>query len=254
MTTTPVSLTSTKMNLGLRETEEWIDDVLLPRAGALARLRFCACLPHPVLPLGARLLKDSGMSAGAQNVWYEAGAFTGEVSAGLLAEVGCTHVMVGHAERRRLFAEDDRLVGRKSRAAAHAGLIPVICVGEPERLGPAETVQHVRRQASAALDALPHEAPAIVLYEPVWAIGSAQGADPHQAAAVLDALHRAAGGHHDVGMIYGGAVVPGTYSALRRLAPWDGVALGRAAQDCALLDETLGELLEPPRREAVDGG
>jgi triosephosphate isomerase len=234
MTTTPVSLTSTKMNLGLRQTERWINDVLLPRADALARLRFCVCLPHPLLPLGARLLGDSGMSAGAQNVWYEAGAFTGEVSAGLLAEIGCTHVMVGHAERRRLFAEDDRLVSRKARAAAHAGLIPVICVGEPERLGPAATVQHVRRQASAVLDALPRDAPVIVLYEPVWAIGAARGADPHQAAAVLDALHGAASGRRPVGMIYGGAVVPGTYSSL--------------------LDETLCELLEPARRGPGNGG
>ncbi|MEU7099195.1 triose-phosphate isomerase family protein [Streptomyces longwoodensis] len=251
--TTPVSLTSTKMNLGLRQTEEWIGDVLLPRADALARLRFSACLPHPLLPLGARLLKDSGMSVGAQNVWYAQGAFTGEVAAGLLAEVGCTHVMVGHAERRRLFAEDDRLVGRKARAAAHAGLTPVICVGEPERLGSAETVQHVLRQASAVLEALPHDAPAIVLYEPVWAIGSTKGADPHQAAAVLDALNRAASSHLDISKIYGGAVVPGTYSSLRRLAPWDGVALGRAAQDTALLDETLGELLAPAQWETESG-
>ncbi|MEU5115997.1 triose-phosphate isomerase family protein [Streptomyces longwoodensis] len=217
--TTPVSLTSTKMNQGAQQTRDWINDVLLPRARALARVHFCACLPHPLLPLGAELLKNSGMTVGAQNVWYESGAFTGEVSAALLAEVGCTHVMVGHAERRRLFAEDDQLVGRKARAATHAGLTPVICVGEPERLRPAAAVQHVRQQASVALDALSHGARAIVLYEPVWAIGAAQGADPHQAASVFDALHRAAADHRAVRMIYGGAVVPGTYSTLRRVAP-----------------------------------
>ncbi|MFD5447865.1 MULTISPECIES: triose-phosphate isomerase [unclassified Streptomyces] len=244
----PVSLTSTKMNLGLRQTEEWINEALLPRADALARLLFCACLPHPLLPLGAELLEGTGMSVGAQNVWYEEGPFTGEVSAGLLAEVGCTHVMVGHAERRHLFAEDDRLVGRKARAAVHAGLVPVICVGEDEHLGRAETVAHVRRQASAVLDVLAPDATAILLYEPVWAIGSAQGADPHQAAAVLEALRRAASAHDAVGMIYGGAVVPGVYTSLRRLAPWDGVAIGRAAQDTTMLDEMLGELLEPMHR------
>ncbi|MFB7598091.1 triose-phosphate isomerase [Streptomyces sp. NPDC056160] len=251
--TTPISLTSTKMNLGLRQTEEWINDVLLPRADALGRLRFCLCLPHPLLPFGIRRIEATDMSVGAQNVWCEAGAVTGEVSAGLLAEIGCTHVMVGHAERRRLFAEDDRLVGRKARAASLAGVTPVICVGENERLGPAETVAHVRQQASTALRFLPVGAAAVVLYEPVWAIGSAQSAQPHQAAAVLDALHHAAPGHLALSVIYGGAVTPGTYSSLRRLAPWDGVALGRAAQDAAMLDDVLRELVGPARREPCRG-
>ncbi|MFI8949757.1 triose-phosphate isomerase [Streptomyces sp. NPDC053750] len=251
--TTPVSLTSTKMNLGLRQTEEWINDVLLPRAEALGRLRFCVCLPHPLLPLGIRRIEGTGMSIGAQNVWCEAGAVTGEVSAGLLAEIGCTHVMVGHAERRRLFAEDGRLIGRKARATSLAGLTPVICVGENERLGRAETVTQVRRQASAAWQALPAGAAAVVLYEPAWAIGSDQGAEPHQAAAVLDALHQAAPSHLTLAVIYGGAVTAGTYSSLRRLAPWDGVALGRAAQDAALLDEVLGELVESAGRDSECG-
>nr|BFD81215.1 triose-phosphate isomerase [Streptomyces sp. Xyl84] len=247
--TTPVSLTSTKMNLGLRQTEEWIDDVLLPRADALGQLRFCVCLPHPLLPLGMRRTEGTGMSIGAQNVWCEAGAVTGEVSAGLLAEIGCTHVMVGHAERRRLFFEDDRLIGRKARAASLVGLTPVICVGEEERLGPAETTAQVSRQASAALQSLPPDAAAVILYEPGWAIGSDQGAEPHQAAAVLEALHHAAPGRIALTLVYGGAVTAGTYSSLRRLAPWDGVALGRAAQDPVMLDEVLCELLEPAGRE-----
>ncbi|MGK4903679.1 triose-phosphate isomerase [Streptomyces albus] len=245
--TTPVSLTSTKMNLGLRQTEAWIDDVLLPRANALGRLHFCVCLPYPLLPLGVRRFGKTGLTTGAQNVWCEAGAVTGEVSAGLLAEIGCTHVMVGHAERRRLFAEDDRLVARKARAASAAGLTPVICVGEQERAGRTETVAQVRRQASTALRDLPAGAAAVVLYEPAWAIGSAQTAEPHQAAAVLSALQQVTPGHVNPTLLYGGAVTAGTYSSLRRLAPWDGVALGRAAQDAAMLDDVLGELLEPAR-------
>jgi triosephosphate isomerase len=251
--TTPLSLTSTKMNLGLRQTEKWIDDVLLPRADALGRLRFCVCLPHPLLPAGLRRVKGTGMNVGAQNVWHEGGAVTGEVSADLLAEIGCTHVIVGHAERRRLFDEDDRLVGRKARAVSLAGLVPVICVGENDRLGPAETVAQVHQQASTVLRLLPAGATAVLLYEPVWAIGGARSAEPYQAAAVLDALHRAAPDHITLSAIYGGAVTAGTYSALRRLAPWDGVALGRAAQNAALLDDVLRELVGPPRHASETG-
>ncbi|MCQ4199023.1 triose-phosphate isomerase [Streptomyces sp. NPDC058783] len=251
--TTPVSLTSTKMNLGLRQTEQWIDDVLLPRATLLGRLRFCVCLPHPLLAAGVRRVRGTGMTIGAQNVWYEEGAVTGEVSADLLAEVGCTHVMVGHAERRRLFGEDDRLVGRKARAAALAGLTPVICVGEEERCGLAETVARVHQQATTVLGFLPAGAAAVILYEPVWAIGGAQSAEPHQAAAVLDDLHQGAPDHVSLSVLYGGAVTAGTYSVLRRLAPWDGVALGRAAQDGAMLDDVLSELLAAPRHEPGNG-
>ncbi|MFD7919426.1 triose-phosphate isomerase family protein [Streptomyces sp. NPDC059740] len=243
--TTPVSLTSTKMNLGRRQTEEWINDVILPRADALGRLRFCVCLPHPLLDLGSRLLEGTGISVGAQNAWFDSGAVTGEVSADLLAESGCTHVMVGHAERRRLFAEDDRLVGRKARAVALAGLVPVICVGEDRHLGPEETAAHIHQQTTTALHPVPTGSPAVVLYEPAWAIGAGRGADPGHAATVLDTLHRAASAHPGTRMIYGGAVVPGTYSSLRRLAPWDGVALGRAARDARMLDDVLGELLPP---------
>ncbi|MFI1377637.1 triose-phosphate isomerase [Streptomyces longwoodensis] len=231
------------MNLGARETEQWIDEVLLPRSAHLGRLHFRVCLPHPLLPTGLRRTEGSGMTIGAQNLWYEGGAVTGEVSADLLTEIGCTHVMVGHAERRRLFGEDDRLVGRKARAASLAGLVPVICVGEDERLNPAETAAHVHQQVSTILCFLPSGAEAVVLYEPAWAIGGAHGAEPHQAAAVLDALHEATPDHIALTTTYGGAVTPGTFSALRRLAPWDGVALGRAAQDRTMLDDVLDELL-----------
>ncbi|MER7195425.1 triose-phosphate isomerase [Streptomyces flaveolus] len=104
------------------------------------------------------------------------------------------------------------------------------------------------------MDTLAHDATAVFLYEPVCANGSAQGADPHQAAAVLDALQQAVSGHDAVGMIYGGAVVPGVYTSLHRLAPWDGVAIGRAAQDTTMLDEMVGELLLPTERGPGSGG
>ncbi|NEY35472.1 triosephosphate isomerase [Streptomyces sp. PRKS01-65] len=249
--TTPLTCTSTKMNLGLSGTLRWLDDVVLPHAPELARLSFFACLPHPLLTLAQARLGDCGVGVGAQNCWFEGGAVTGEVSAELLAELGCRHVMLGHAERRRLFGEDDDLIARKVAAASGAGLVPLLCVGEDTRLGPEDAARHVVRQA-AVLARLGPGRPSLVLYEPAWAIGGDHGASPGHAARVLEALHAALGTAY-TRFLYGGSVTPGTYTALRRAAPWDGVAVGRAAQDPGMLRDVTAELLgsapdrTPPR-------
>ncbi|MET8576543.1 triose-phosphate isomerase family protein [Streptomyces sp. NPDC005012] len=240
-------MTSTKMQLGLQQTEKWIERLLLPRVDRLADVSFCLCLPFPVLLPAIRSLEGTGIVVGAQNLWYEGGAVSGEVSAELLAETGCGAAMIGHTERRRLFGEDDALVARKARAAADTGLLPVVCVGEPEPVPSTEAAAHVRRQAMALRDALPSAAPVTVLYEPGWAVGADKGADPDHAASALEALREVLspdlrGG--DTRFLYGGAVVPGSYSALRGAAPWDGVAVGRAARDPAQLDAVLAELLD----------
>ncbi|MGA5606373.1 triose-phosphate isomerase [Streptomyces griseoincarnatus] len=200
------------------------------------------CLPHPLLPAGVERVRGTGMTIGAQNVWHGEGAVTGEVSADLLAEVGCTHVMVGHAERRRLFDEDDTVIARKAAAVVEAGMTPLICVGEQSRISAAAAAAHVTAQASTALQQLPPRSSALIFYEPLWAIGGAQAAHPNHAATVLERL-RAAVTHPAVRLVYGGAVVPGTYTALRAAAPWDGVALGRAARDPGMLGEITAELL-----------
>ncbi|MFD3974103.1 triose-phosphate isomerase [Streptomyces cyaneofuscatus] len=251
-TAAPISLTSTKMNLGRDQTTRWLDDVILPHAPALARLSFVACVPYPLIPGTLRYLQDSGVSAGAQNCWYRDGAATGEVSAGLLAELGCGHVMLGHAERRRLFDEDDALVARKAAAVAEAGMTPLICVGEDSHV-PADTAAtHAAGQAQTALARLDPARPALVLYEPAWAIGNDHGADPGHAATVLHALH-AALPRHATRFLYGGAVTPGTYTTLRDAAPWDGIAVGRAAQDPHMLHEVTAELLtQAPARHSGD--
>ncbi|MEU9558716.1 triose-phosphate isomerase [Streptomyces fumanus] len=240
---TVISFTSTKMDLGLADTLHWLDTVILPHADELAALSFFACLPHPLIVPGRERLDGSGVTVGAQDVWPRGGAVTGAVSPALLAEIGCTHVMVGHAERRRLFHEDDGLVARKAAATSEAGMTPVICVGEPTRRGAAAAAEFVAAQAGAALDGVRTDRPALVLYEPVWAIGGDEAADPGHAGRVLRALRAVATGS-DVRLLYGGAVVPGTYSRLRQAADWDGVALGRAARDPGVLAETVAELLD----------
>ncbi|MEU0984892.1 triose-phosphate isomerase family protein [Streptomyces griseus] len=251
-TPVPISLTSTKMDLGRDRTTRWLDEVILPQAAALARLSFIACVPYPLIPGTLRHLTNSGVSTGAQNCWHGDGAVTGEVSAALLAELGCGHVMLGHAERRRLFDEDDTLVAQKAAAVAGAGMTPLVCVGEERRVPTEVAASHVARQAHAALGRLDPDWPALVLYEPAWAIGNDHGADPGHAATVLHALHAVLSGQA-TRFLYGGAVTPGTYTALRAAAAWDGVAVGRAARDPRVLHEVTAELLDSaPGREAGD--
>ncbi|NYH77672.1 triosephosphate isomerase [Actinopolyspora biskrensis] len=238
----PLSFTSTKMNLGRAGTVEWMERVILPCAPRLARLSFFVCLPYPLLSTARELLSGSGVGVGAQNTWTGGGNVTGEVSPCLLAELGCGHVMVGHAERRNLFGEDDSLVARKAAAASEAGLVPVVCVGEQQRVSTSAAARHTARQARAALENFAEDAPVLVLYEPGWAIGAERGASPEHAAEVLEELHRVET-RARARFLYGGAVVAGTYTALRERGVWDGAALGRAVHDVGLLREVTAEML-----------
>jgi triosephosphate isomerase len=238
----PLTCTSTKMNLGRDQTLAWLEQVILPHSRALSHLSFFACLPYPLIPEAISRLAGTGITVGSQNCWPSAGAVTGEVSAGLLAELGCRHVMLGHAERRRLFDEDDALIGRKAAAAVEAGMTPLICVGETDPISAPAAAASTTDQTCAALAGIPLHKAVTILYEPVWAIGKAHGAHPDHAATVLQTL-RTALNRPRARFLYGGAVTPGTYTALRAAAPWDGVALGRAAQDAGMLHEVTAELL-----------
>jgi triosephosphate isomerase len=145
------------------------------------------CPPFAYLQEVARLVRDAELPVelGAQDVSAEThGAYTGEVSAGMLKDVGCSHVIVGHSERRTLFGEDDQLVARKFAAACSKGLLPIVCVGEQlteREAGRTHTV--LARQLEAVLELCGAEpfARAIVAYEPCWAIGTGRNATPEQA-------------------------------------------------------------------------
>lgn len=143
------------------------------------------CPPFVYLAETARMLKASAIAVGAQSVCAEAlGAFTGEVSASMLKDVGCTYVIVGHSERRAIYREDDALVARKFLAAQAHGLIPILCVGETlEEREHGRTTEVVSRQLAAVLDVagVGSLANAVIAYEPVWAIGTGKTATPEQA-------------------------------------------------------------------------
>lgn len=155
---------------------------------ALAGIDAVVCVPFPYLAQAQAALAGSSIAWGAQNLSEQSkGAFTGEVSAAMLLEFGCTYVIVGHSERRSLYGESDALVASKYKAAQAAGLTPILCVGESldeRESGVTEAV--VARQLDAVIDAagVGSLAKAIVAYEPVWAIGTGKTASPEQAQAV----------------------------------------------------------------------
>lgn len=198
------------------------------------------CVPFPFLSETAVTLAGSDLRWGAQDCSaHEQGAFTGEVSAGMLAEFGCRYVIVGHSERRALHAESDPLVADKAKAALARGVTPIVCVGETlaqREAGQTEAV--VKRQLSAVIHALGHCAgEMVVAYEPVWAIGTGLTATPEQAQsvhAVLRAQLRAATAHADaMRLLYGGSVKPDNAAALFAQPDIDGGLIGGASLKAA---------------------
>jgi triosephosphate isomerase (TIM) len=200
------------------------------------------CPPFVYLAeVGARL-GVSGVLLGAQNASAEAtGAYTGEISAAMLRDVGCTHVIVGHSERRALYAESDEVVARKFIAATAAGLQPILCVGETlEERQQGHTENVVRRQLEAVLDRVPAGdfAAAVVAYEPVWAIGTGQTATPAQAQDVHAFIRglvaaRSARMAGELRLLYGGSVKGSNAAALFAMPDIDGGLVGGASLDAA---------------------
>jgi len=196
------------------------------------------CPPYPYLGQVQSLLLGSVVSLGAQSVSEHAsGAFTGEVSASMLAEFGCRYVLIGHSERRAIFGEGDIAVAAKFEAAQKAGLVPILCVGEAlDEREAGKTVFVIARQLSAVLDRVGVAAmtSAVVAYEPVWAIGTGVTASPAQAQEVHAAIRaQVAGLDVDVAeglrILYGGSVKPQNAKELFGQSDIDGGLIGGAA-------------------------
>ncbi len=178
--------------------------------------------------------------AGQDLYWEREGAFTGEISAGMLKEAGAEYVIIGHSERRRLFGETDATVNRKLVAALGAGLCPIVCIGETlEEREQGETNAVLDRQIKAGLDGLSgaQVATLVIAYEPVWAIGTGRNATPQQAgeahAHIRNRLRQWFGGDAaDQGhVIYGGSVKPDNIHDLVALTDVDGALVGGASLD-----------------------
>ncbi|MCC7152845.1 MAG: triose-phosphate isomerase [Rubrivivax sp.] len=212
---------------------------ILAAAPGAAELAVCA--PFPYLADAAAALSGSALALGAQDCSAHAeGAYTGEVSAAMLAEIGCRYVIVGHSERRAQHGESDGLVAQKAQAALAHGLTPIVCVGETLlQREHGQTGAVVGRQLAAVIGQLGERIGAIVLaYEPVWAIGTGRTASPQQAQevhALLRAQLQAAMGTAaaQVRILYGGSVKPDNAATLFAQPDIDGGLIGGASLKAA---------------------
>ncbi len=212
------------------------------------------CVPFPYLAQVQSALSGSSIHWGAQDVSeFDSGAYTGEVSGTMLRDFGCAYVIVGHSERRQLFAEDDATVARKAAAALQAGLTPIVCVGET--LAEREqgvTTQVVARQWAAVADKVGSRSrETVVAYEPVWAIGTGRTASPEQAQEVHAQIRSALAGIRAEGVpvLYGGSVKGSNARALFAMPDIDGGLVGGASLDA---DEflTIAHAMERVDRDA----
>jgi len=229
-----------KMNGNRDSAVKLADAVLQGPDGRKAEVLLCPPFVH--LADVSRALKGSGIRLGAQDLCAEDnGAFTGEVSGAMLRDLGCSHVIVGHSERRALFGEDDAWVARKFMAAQKAGLVPILCVGETlaEREAGA-THAVVGRQLQAVLGAAGIGAfvQAVVAYEPVWAIGTGRTAKSDQAQEVHALIRGLLAGEDAkiasaVRLLYGGSVKAANAAELFRMPDIDGGLVGGASLDAA---------------------
>jgi triosephosphate isomerase len=209
---------------------------LLVAGIADAKCQIAVCVPAPYLSQVQHLLVGTGIDLGAQDVsQHEAGAFTGEVSAGMLRDFSTRYCLVGHSERRQYHGETDVAVAVKVQRALAAGITPIVCVGETlaEREA-GKTEEVVKRQLAAVIHANGHcISEVVVAYEPVWAIGTGKTASPSEAQevhAVLRAQLRAATAHADRMLIlYGGSMNAANAAELLAQPDIDGGLVGGAA-------------------------
>jgi len=205
---------------------------------ALSRSQQAVCVPFPYLGQARDILRETPIAWGAQNLSHHAaGAHTGEVSGGMLRDLGCAYVIVGHSERRALYGEDSATVALKYKAAVDVGLVPILCVGETlaqREAGDTESVVDAQLAAVTARFGAQALAAGVIAYEPVWAIGTGKTAAPEQAQAVHAHIRaRVAGGAgvaaEQVKILYGGSVKASNAAQLFAMPDIDGGLIGGAS-------------------------
>ena len=222
-------------------------DAIAQRTEEVPGVDLLVCPPAAYLIPVSIALGGSDVLLGAQNMNHEKnGAFTGEISAAMLLDVGCRYVILGHSERRHILGEKDADVNKKTLAALAAGLVPIVCVGEllAEREA-SQTSSVIRRQFEGSLAGVPADAlPRLVIaYEPVWAIGTGKVATPEQAEEVHADLRRLLSEHYneraaaEVRILYGGSVKPDNAGDLLSKPNIDGALIGGASLK---VDDFLG--------------
>ncbi len=235
---TPTIAGNWKMNKDADESVELLTQLVTRSSEIPQNVKVIICPPFTSMAIAQRMLAGSPFALGAQNMSPEDdGAFTGEISAKMLRAVGCTHVIVGHSERRLYYGETNDIINKKARKALSSGLIPIICVGETlEEREKQVTEQVISVQVKGVLKDIPEAdvMKSIIAYEPVWAIGTGKNATPQQAVEVHRFIRKLIGQLYSwpvaekVMIQYGGSVKPDNAAALLGQSDIDGALVGGA--------------------------
>jgi triosephosphate isomerase (TIM) len=228
-----------KMNGTLSETRSLVGELKKKLKSYNGERLVVLCPPYTSLTIAAELIKDTSIVLGAQNVHFgKNGAYTGEISAGMLKETGCTYVIIGHSERRAYFHEDDDLINKKIKMALETGLKVILCVGETlEEREKGITEDVVRTQLLGSLQGISEEEmrDIVIAYEPVWAIGTGKNATPDQANEVHAYIRSLLGMNYSSGCAeattiqYGGSVKADNARELLNMPDIDGALVGGAS-------------------------
>jgi triosephosphate isomerase len=247
----PMMAGNWKMNKTVPEAQEYTAG-LLPRAADAEGVDVAVFVPFTCLHEVARMAENSAVIAGAQNFYYEDfGAFTGEVSAPMLLDLGSRAVIVGHSERREIFGETDEMIARKTRRAVEAGLLPVVCVGETKEereLSPDGMWEKVSGQVRQVIEDLGDAGgeDLVFAYEPIWAIGTGETATPADAQDAIGKIRgllresRDDGFADGVRILYGGSVKPSNVAEIMAQTDVDGALVGGASLEV----ESFVELID----------
>ena len=227
-----------KMNKLASEAKPFVEEL----RAAMPKTKTCEsvlCVPFPIIPAMAKVMRDSRLAFGAQDVSaHESGAYTGEVSAAMLADLGVKYCIVGHSERREYHAESDSLVNTKAKALLAAGITPIICVGESLEQRERElTMEYGAYQVKAALAGMDAREvkKCVIAYEPIWAIGTGRTATADQAEEVCREIRTVIRGMFDartaraVSILYGGSMNAKNCDELLAQPDIDGGLIGGAS-------------------------
>jgi triosephosphate isomerase (TIM) len=240
----PLLALNWKLHKGPTEARAWADELVAALAAQPLRTGLDLAVMAPFISLSALQSAFAGtqLAYGAQDVsaWAK-GAYTGEVSAAMLAELGCSYAVIGHSERRQYHFEADAVAGAKVKATQAAGIVPILCVGEQLPVREAgEAVPFTLNQLSVALEGvdIAHSEALVIAYEPIWAIGTGKTATPDDAEqmgrAIRDWLREKYGSAAEmVRLLYGGSVKPDNIAALLGREDVDGALVGGASLELA---------------------
>ena len=217
------------------QAREYVSNFLVPADELVARADIALAPPFSAIEAVRGGLDKTTIALGAQDCFWEPqGAFTGEVSAAMLAAMGCEYCIVGHSERRRLFGETDDTVAKKVSALLAAGVTPIVCVGETlEEYQAGMTLKRVMQQISDGVGHLADEQRAnlVVAYEPVWAIGTGLADDPESADRTIGYIRQTLGGLDEARILYGGSMKAENAASFCAEPNIDGGLVGSASLD-----------------------